>query len=164
MSYDLLVFDPAIAPRDRDQFMSWYNQIKKWEEPRDYSSIEGTTENLRAFYDRLRRHYPPMNGPNAYRPEMHADIDGGGLRFWERIFGARKPVPKPEPKFNEAFITDYTISESAIYMAFSYSINAEAYSDVVSAAIATDVGFFDVSGRNGVIIHDRDHLKELPIL
>ncbi|MGE4326722.1 MAG: hypothetical protein AB7E21_11540, partial [Pseudodonghicola sp.] len=163
-SYDLFVFDPNIAPRDRDQFIIWYKQLTKWEEPRDYNSTEGTTENLSAFFDRLSRHYPPMNGPNAYQPEIHSKNDGGALRFWERIFGVRKRAPSLEPKLNEAFITDYSIAENGIYMAFAWSINAEAYSDVVSAAIATGVGFFDVSGGNGVFIHDRDQLKELPIL
>lgn len=164
MSYDLLVFDPDIAPRDRDQFMSWYRQLIKWEEPRDYNSIDGTTGNLQAFYDRLRRDYPPMNGPNAYHTETHSKSEGGGRTLMERLFGVLKPVSEPKPMFNDAFITDYSIAESAIYMAFAWSINAEAYSDVVSAAIATGVGFYDVSAGNGVIIHDREKLEELTIL
>lgn len=165
MSYDLLVFDPEVAPRDRDAFMAWYQELVKWGEDRDYSSPEGTSEKLRAFYDRMRIVHPPMNGPDAYKPEeANEATPEKKTGFWAKLFGPRYTPPPPKPKINEAFIIDYTIAKDAIYMAFSSSVIADGYSNIVSAAIQTDVGFFDVSANKGVIMHDRDQLLTLEIL
>lgn len=165
MSYDLLVFNPEVAPRDRKEFMSWYQELTKWGEDRDYNSPDGLTGNLPAFYDTLRIHYPPMNGPHAHNLEPP---QGTGLRtksgLWGKLFGTRPKPSLPAPKFNEAFVTDYCIAENAIYLAFAWSISAEAYSSVVSTAISTGVGFFDVSASNGQILHDREQLTDLEIL
>jgi hypothetical protein len=32
MSYDLMVFDPAAAPRERDDFLRWYDAQTEWTE------------------------------------------------------------------------------------------------------------------------------------
>ena len=69
MSYDLLVFDPKVAPwatlLNRTDFMRCYQELTKWSEPSDYNAPDGLSGNLREFYDRLRVFYPPMNGPDA---------------------------------------------------------------------------------------------------
>ena len=30
MSYDLMVFDTKVAPRERTAFLTWYKQLVKW--------------------------------------------------------------------------------------------------------------------------------------
>jgi hypothetical protein len=30
MSYDLMVFEPAGAPRTKEEFMAWYEEQTKW--------------------------------------------------------------------------------------------------------------------------------------
>src|SRR5690606_41938535 len=36
MSFDLMVFDPGVAPRERAAFMQWYEQQNEWAEDHDY--------------------------------------------------------------------------------------------------------------------------------
>ena len=62
MSYDLMVFDAAKAPRDRTEFLAWYREIVTW---KTVSEKEGLSPNLRRFYDLFVEKYPPMNGPDA---------------------------------------------------------------------------------------------------
>ena len=63
MSYDILIFEPA-AVSDED-FPQWWEQISRWEEPRDYDTTEGSTPAIRSFYRDLIRAFPPLNGPDA---------------------------------------------------------------------------------------------------
>lgn len=159
MSYDLLVFDPAVAPRERTEFMIWYEQLVKWEEDRDYNSPVGVTGNLKNFYENMREEFPPMNGPDAY------DFDQPS-----------PPIPEPKPKgiplgsntmsssppvaFNEALISDYCIAGNAIYIAFAWSVSDLAYNRVFNTALTTGVGFFNVSANNGEILHDPGQFKD----
>ena len=48
MSYDILIFEPD-AVTDED-FPQWWEQVSRWEEPRDYDTTEGSTPAIRAFY------------------------------------------------------------------------------------------------------------------
>lgn len=76
-----------------------------------------------------------------------------------------KPAPTLiKPALDEVFLTDYCIATNAIYIGFAWSIAAEAYSSVISTAMATGVGFFDVSANDGGTIHDRVKLATLDIL
>ena len=63
MSYDILIFEPD-AVTDED-FPQWWEQVSRWEEPRDYDTTEGSTLAIRAFYRDLIRAFPPFNGPDA---------------------------------------------------------------------------------------------------
>ena len=36
MSFDLMVFDPAVAPRNRASFMAWYDKQAEWSEDHGY--------------------------------------------------------------------------------------------------------------------------------
>ena len=64
MSYDILIFEPDSAT-DED-FPRWWKQVvSQWDEPYDFSTIEGSTPAIRAFYRDLIRAFPPFNGPDA---------------------------------------------------------------------------------------------------
>ena len=65
MSYDLMVFDPNVAPRERGAFVAWYHKQAEWAEDRDYSDPAGTAPGLARFYHAMRQHFPAMNGPDA---------------------------------------------------------------------------------------------------
>ena len=60
MSYDILIFEPDVVT-DED-FPQWWEQVSRWEEPRDYDTTEGSTPAIRAFYRDLIRAFPPFNG------------------------------------------------------------------------------------------------------
>ena len=64
MSYDILIFEPDSAT-DED-FPQWWKQVvSQWDEPHDFSTIEGSTPAIRSIYRDLIRTFPPFNGPDA---------------------------------------------------------------------------------------------------
>lgn len=156
MSYDLLVFDPEIAPRDRSDFMTWYGNLTKWEEQRDYNSSIGMTGNLPTFFERLREKFPAMNGPFAYDFDQ---VEPEPPSFWRKLWGGTQ-TPATEI-FDESLVTDYTLAENAIYMAFAWSVSDRAYNRVFNAALSTGVGFFDVSANDGAILYDASQFEDL---
>ena len=96
MSYDILIFEPD-AVTDED-FPQWWEQVSRWEEPRDYDTTEGSTPAIRAFYRDLIRAFPPFNGPDALSDD---EVD------------ARLAQGLP--------VADYTIGEDLVYVGVSWS-------------------------------------------
>jgi len=60
----------------------------------------------------------------------------------------------------EEHLTDYSIGNNVIYMAFAWSLTEEAYNLVTQLAIKHAVGFFDVSGNEEVIFPDGTKLSK----
>ena len=97
MSYDLLIFEPDSAT-DED-FPQWWEQVvAQWDEPGDFSTIDGSTPAIRAFYRDLIRVFPPFNGPDALSEEELEEREEQGL-----------PV------------ADYTIGTDYIYISVGWS-------------------------------------------
>ena len=132
MSYDLMVFDTKVAPRERTAFLTWYKQLVKWDEQRDYDCFDGTCDELQNWYRAIIKEFPPMNGPFA-----SADNE------------------------DDENITDYTIATHAIYIGFRWSVAPRAQNRVVNLGLDHRVGFFDVSADNGVILYDTDDYYNL---
>ena len=65
MSYDLMVFYPTAAPKDRESFMVWYDKQTEWSEGHGYNDPIVTTPALQAWFQEMTRFFPPMNGPLA---------------------------------------------------------------------------------------------------
>jgi hypothetical protein len=123
MSYDLLVFDPAAAPRDREAFMLWYDEQTQWSEPHGYNDPAETMPALAAWYAEIERGFPNSQGPAAF--------SGDGL----------------SPR-----LTDYSIGRSIIYACFRWSEAEPAYEAVRGLAIKHGVGFFNASGDDAEIL------------
>ncbi|MGH6613819.1 hypothetical protein [Sphingomonas sp.] len=121
MSYDLMVFEPDAAPTDRADFMAWYARQTEWAEPHGYQDPTTTTPRLRAWYDAMIGDYPDMN-------KVDDDDD-----------------------FDNPKITDYSIGQSVIYIAFRWSVAEDAYQAVRQLAGKHLVGFFDVSSDEGEV-------------
>lgn len=121
MSYDLMVFEPTVAPKGRKDFMRWYAQQTEWAEDHSYQDHKVSTEGLQAWFKEMIQHFPPMNGPLA-----SDDVD--------------------DPK-----VTDHCIGKYVIYSAFVWSVAEEAYPKMRKLAIKHSVGFFDASADNGEI-------------
>ena len=119
MSYDLMVFEPSVAPRERGAFNAWYHQQTEWAEDRDYSDPAGTSANLLRFYNAVRSHYPAMNGPDAVQDD---ELDRAA---------------------------DYSIGENMIYATFPWSLAEEIYPIFRQTAVDCEVGFYDVSADDG---------------
>ncbi|MEP4197049.1 MAG: hypothetical protein ABJL99_15595 [Aliishimia sp.] len=147
MSYDLMVFDPQIAPRERDAFMVWYKDTVTWSHEKDYSSPEGMSGNLQMFYDSLRQQFPAMNGPDR----IDLDAPRPPKTLLQKVFGGGAPPPAD---IDEATLTDYTCAPHAIYLCFAWSLAEKAYNQTFNTALSCGVGFFNVSAKNGEVLHD----------
>ena len=86
MSYDILIFEPD-AVTDED-FPQWWEQVSRWEEPRDYDTTEGSTPAIRAFYRDLIRAFPPFNGPDALSDAELEEREEQGLPVADYTIGA----------------------------------------------------------------------------
>ncbi len=122
MSYDLMVFEPSVAPKSRNEFMAWYREQTKWSEDHNYQEHTVTSEALQNWFKEMIEYFPSMNGSLA-----SDDVD--------------------DPK-----VTDHCIGRDVIYSAFAWSVAEEAYSKMRELAIKHSVGFFDVSAENGEIL------------
>ncbi|GAA4770744.1 hypothetical protein GCM10023219_16800 [Stakelama sediminis] len=120
MSYDLVVFDPDVAPRERGAFNAWFAAQLEWAEDRDYSDPAGTHANLLRFYQEMRKHYPAMNGPDATQDDDEIDRSA-----------------------------DYCIGMSFIYATFPWSLAEDIYPVFRNLSVECGVGFYDVSGDEG---------------
>jgi hypothetical protein len=122
MSYDLMVFEPTVAPRERSDFLRWYEQQTQWSEGHGYNDLTVTSSSLRAWFMEMIGAFPPMNGPLA-----SDDVDN--------------------PK-----VTDYSIGKDVIYACFAWSQVDPAFASMASLAKKHNVGFFDVSADQGAIV------------
>ena len=50
MSYDLMAFEISKAPKDREEFLKWYDKQTEWKEEHDYDNINVSSEKLQNFY------------------------------------------------------------------------------------------------------------------
>ncbi len=127
MSYDLMVFDLEAAPKNRYEFMKWYEAQAKWAEDHDYNDLAITTPELRNWFMEMIPVFPAMNGPYAKEDEDEDEDD-------------------------HETVTDYTIGRNVIYTAFAWSVAEQAYSLMVRLAEKHGVGFFDASGTDADIL------------
>jgi len=124
MSYDLMVFDPAVAPREAEAFLQWYDAQTEWNETHDYDDPKVSVPALQAFFAALAEHYPPMDGP------LSDDEDD-----------------RPE-------VTDYSIGQHVVYASFDDEVAENAHDLVQVLANTHQLGFFDVSGDGAIVFPD----------
>jgi hypothetical protein len=121
LSYDLMVFEPSVAPRQPEMFLDWFYDQTNWAESHNYDDPKVTSPRLAEWFYEIIKAFPPMNGP--LRSE---DID--------------------DPR-----VTDYSIGSAVIFAAFAWSQAQVAYSEVRRLAAKHHVGFFDVSGDAEIV-------------
>jgi hypothetical protein len=66
LSYDVAVFEPEDALRERSAFLAWFKARRQWGARANDPS--NATPRLQAWFDEMIETFPPMNGPN--RPAM----------------------------------------------------------------------------------------------
>ncbi|HFK4763434.1 TPA: hypothetical protein ACG0MZ_005052 [Citrobacter farmeri] len=130
MSYDLMVFEESVAPKNRKEFMEWYSVQIKWSEKHGYDDPSVTSHKLNNWFMGIIKKFPPINGRGVLQEEIDIIFESG----------------------NESYLTDYTIGTKIIYISFSWTIAEEAYETVKMLAIKNSVGFFDVSSSKGDIV------------
>jgi hypothetical protein len=122
MSYDILVFDPAHAPREREAFLQWWDAQAERSEPYPFDPAV-TTPSLRAWFMEMIERFPALNGPYA--------LD---FRRGQRDQRA----------------ADYCIGDYLIYAAF-WSDTHGAYERARELAGKHHLGFYEVSSPDGEI-------------
>lgn len=133
MSYDLMVFRPESAPREREEFIDWYQEQTEWSEEHNYNDPVVTSEELRNWFKEMIKTFPAMNGPFAVE-----DI-------------------------SDENVTDYCIGKDVIYVTFAWSIAEKAYEVMKSNAEKHSVGFYDASADDGDILFPDGNGKNKPI-
>jgi hypothetical protein len=119
MSFDLMVFDPTVAPSDSAQFARWYELQVQWSEGHGYDSTGNTTPALASWYREMIRVFPAMNGPDAFDGPYDSAI-------WD-------------------LTADYCIGRSVIYVAFAWNCSEQAQTLAWELARKHGVGFYNVS-------------------
>lgn len=123
MSYDLMVFEPDAAPRNRADFMKWYVELTEWTEGHDYDDPQFTSPRVRAWYRDMVLDFPAMNGPDGVQDD---EVDN--------------------PK-----VTDYCLARQAAYMGFAWSEAEPAYKVCKRLAFEHGLGFFDPQSEDAGI-------------
>ena len=116
-----MVFDPDVAPRDREGFVRWYDTQTEWAEGHSYDDPRVTAPALANWFAEISQTFPPMNGPFA------------------------------SDDYDNPRVTDYSIGRSVIYAAFAWSQADAAFEAVDRLAAKHGVGFFDASSEQGDI-------------
>ena len=122
MSYDLVVFDPIVAPQDREKFVHWYRRTATWEDSRDDTVPGRCSPSLKSWFLEMIEIHPALNGPYA------------------------KPLGLTEDPLE----ADYCMADHLIYVAFSASKPA-AYQTSFTLAAKHAVGLFAVSEPSGEV-------------
>src|SRR4051794_14185307 len=104
MSYDLAVFDPAVAPQSRAEFRKWFDMQTQWNESHGYNDPDVPVSALRNWFREMITMFPPMNGLLR-----SSDID--------------------DPR-----VTDYSLGRNIIYCGFASSVGSAAYERALESA------------------------------
>lgn len=119
MSYDLVVFNSEVTPKDRTGFIAWYEKQVEWTEDHNYNDPKVSAANLKAWFFEMIKTFPAMNGPYA------------------------------SDDFDDPNVTDYSIGKNIIYAAFAWSVAENAYNTMLKLAEKHKVGFFAASNDSG---------------
>jgi hypothetical protein len=129
MSYDLMVFNPKVAPQSEVEFLKWYDEQTMWSESHNYVDPVVCSQKLKDWFLDIVKEFPALNGP-------FAPIDVEDLE-------------------NES-VTDYTIGSHVIYASFRWSVAEKAYSTVLELAEKHQVGFYDASGSGDILFPNQE--------
>ena len=119
MSYDLALFDPAVAPKDRAEFLAWFEEQVQWDKGHDFESPGIASPVVHACFLALIEKFPAMNGPFA-----------------------KEDLPD-----DEGTLADYFFAPALLYITFAWSKAQEAYETTKQAAEQCRAGFFNVSSN-----------------
>lgn len=120
MSYDLVLFERTKEIDSYEAFLCWLEIQTGWGEERDYNDVIGTAPQLVEGFMKLKKQFPPLNGPHRLSDEeAFGDVE------------------------TERHLTDYAIGHEIIYASFGWSVAEEAYQETKRVAETCQLGFFD---------------------
>ena len=123
MSYDLVVFDPAAAPRERTSFLDWIKDALSVPEGQSRSDPAAASPALWAWHCEMCQAFPAGDGPRAYDPFSTQATKNATYRF----------------------------ASHAILAGFHWEATGSALHRVKKLAINHGLGLFDASGADGAV-------------
>ena len=126
MSFDIMIIEPTTVPTSTHAaFMTWYEETTKWSHDRDYSTTDGSTDSIAAFYNAITEHFPDLNAANDLDDEDDDDA-----------------------------AADYTIGDDFLYIGFDYTVAEDAAQRCLELAKANNLAFIDISGTTTIHFPD----------
>jgi hypothetical protein len=119
-----MVFDPAVAPRERGAFIMWFNSVVRLQEGHMLPDPAIANPVVRAWYQETSRAFPQSLGPTMAHHQ--------------------------EERWAE-FLTEYRFAEHAVFARFQWEVSRHAYRKAVKIARTLQVGFFDISGDEAAV-------------
>lgn len=119
-----MAFNPAAAPRSREEFLAWFHAQSEWGEAHSYDDPENTDPPLREWLLEFLKEFPALNGPHAAGDDM----------------------------IDDPHVTDYSMAKDVVYCCFAWSLAAEAFQKLKRSTARHGVGFFNVSADPGEIV------------
>jgi GMP synthase-like glutamine amidotransferase len=123
MSYDLVVFDPAAAPRDRSGFLDWIKYALSAADAPLRSDPAAASPALCAWHRDMCESFPAGDGPRAYDPFSTQATKNATYRF----------------------------AAHAILAGFHWEVSGAALYRVKKLAQTHGLGLFDASGADGAV-------------
>lgn len=128
MSFDIMIIEPTTVPTSTHAaFMSWYEETTEWSDDRDYSTTDGSTDSIAAFYNAITEHFPDLNAAD--------DLDD-------------------EDEIDDDTAADYTIGDDFLYISFGYAVAEDAAQRCLELAKANNLAFIDISGTTTIHFPD----------
>lgn len=126
MSFDIMIIEPTTVPTSTHAaFMSWYEETTEWSDDRNFSTTDGSTDSIAAFYNAITEHFPDLNAAD--------DLDD---------------------EDDEDTAADYTIGDDFLYISFDYAVAEDAAQRCLELAKANNLAFIDISGTTTIYFPD----------
>ena len=81
MSYDIMIIDHHPRFKNSKDFLTWYDDVTKWDDEVDYNDYSHTTKSLKDWFLEMKEIIPPLNGPFA--PADKEVGNGNIFRFYQ---------------------------------------------------------------------------------
>lgn len=136
MGFNLFIFERRENIKTSIDVDNYMKEFTKYEEEKDYNSLEGCSETIVKFAKKMFEKFPPMNGEHTSSDE---------LTFTS--------------KDSEAHLADYSLGKYGIFCAFPYSVADEAINYVISFVDEYKVGIYNPQSSEPIYPKDIEILK-----
>ena len=136
MSLDLFIFERREEIKSSLDVLSYLEEFSKYEEDKDYNSLEGCSPVITAWAKEMFKHFPPMNGEYALPDDIAFSSED-----------------------IEDYLTDYSLGKHGAICSFSYDVIDDALDFLLDIFDEYNIGVYDFNNIDNIIGHDIEILK-----
>jgi len=144
MSFDLMVFDPDVVPRDKKPFNAWFDQDSAdMSQTGGYDSNRAERDEFHRFYEQMREVFTPFNGPDNV------------------------PLPDDASQIRILRTCGYTFQPHSLYMSFRWPAQDFARAACSTFSKELGLGFYHMSSPypqvrfpDGRFLYPKGHWKD----